>query len=162
MDTTGGHLFPGDKLKYTVTVLNVGNVPAQNVVVTDVLPTQLTGAVVQSGGTLAGQTATWTLPTLAVGQTASVTVEATVAAGERTGHLPETFAELAKERQAAWQQQLRLAVRVLGAAMTLAAMLYVGWTVVAQMQQSAGNPLAGLPASDVRELERALGKDLFK
>ena len=88
--------------------------------------------------------------------------KATVAAGERTGHLPETFAELAKERQAAWQQQLRLAVRVLGAAMTLAAMLYVGWTVVAQMQQSAGNPLAGLPASDVRELERALGKDLFK
>ena len=65
-------------------------------------------------------------------------------------------------RLAAWQQQLRLAVRVLGAAMTLAAMLYVGWKVVAQMQQSAGNPLAGLPASDVRELERALGKDLFK
>ena len=85
VDTTGGHLFPGDKLKYTVTVLNVGNVPAQNVVVTDVLPTQLTGAVVQSGGTLAGQTATWTLPTLAVGQTASVTVEATVAAGVANG-----------------------------------------------------------------------------
>lgn len=87
---------------------------------------------------------------------------ATIAAGERTGHLPETFAELAKERQEAWAAQLKLMTRILAGLATVCAMLYVGWSLIQQVQNGAGNPLKGLPESDMRELQKVMGTEFLK
>lgn len=84
-DTTGGHLFPGDKAHFTLTVQNVGNVPAQNLQVTDVLPGQLVNAVPQNSGVISGQNVTWTLQTLAVGQTTALTFDANIGPNLPTG-----------------------------------------------------------------------------
>ena len=84
-DLTGGHLFPGDKARFTVTVQNVGNAAAQQVQVSDELPPQLVAPVAQAGGTIAGTTVNWLLPTLAPTQTATVTFEATIGPNLPTG-----------------------------------------------------------------------------
>ncbi len=87
---------------------------------------------------------------------------ATIAAGERTGHLPETFAELAKERAQHWQTQLKIAASAFGLVLTLGSAAWVGYSLVRQVQQGVAGPLSGLPKADLRELERALGPELFK
>ncbi len=87
---------------------------------------------------------------------------ATIAAGERTGHLPETFAELAKERAEAWQTQLKLAASAFGLLLTLGSAAWVGWSLIQQVQQGVANPLHGLPKSDLRELEKVLGPEMLK
>ncbi len=87
---------------------------------------------------------------------------ATIAAGERTGHLPETFADLAKERAQAWQVQLKMAASAFGLLLTLTSALWVGWSLIQQVQQGVTSPLAGLPKADVRELEKVLGPEMFK
>lgn len=87
---------------------------------------------------------------------------ATIAAGERTGHLPETFAELAKERAEAWKLQLKLAASAFGLLLTLGSALWVGWSLVQQVQQGVASPLNGLPEADLRELKQVLGPELFK
>ena len=87
---------------------------------------------------------------------------ATIAAGERTGHLPETFEELAKERQQAWQGQLKLAASAFGIAMTLGSAAWVGYSLIHQVQSGMTSSLQGLPKADLRDLQRALGPELFK
>ncbi len=87
---------------------------------------------------------------------------ATIAAGERTGHLPETFAELATERAAAWQTQLKLAASAFGLLMTLSSAAWVGWSLIQQVQKGVAGPLNGLPKSDLRELEKVLGPEMLK
>ncbi len=87
---------------------------------------------------------------------------ATIAAGERTGHLPETFAELAAERAQAWQTQLKIAAAAFGLILTLGSAAWVGLSLVQQVQQGVSGSMNGLPASDLRDLQRALGPDLFK
>ncbi len=84
-DLTGGHLFPGDKARFTLTVLNVGNATAQQVQISDDLPPQLVNPVAQSGGSVTGATVNWLLPTLAPAQTATVTFEATIGPNLPTG-----------------------------------------------------------------------------
>ena len=77
---------PGDLLTYTLTVTNTSTVTARNVVVTDQFTAGLTygsavattGVFVPAVGSPAG--GTWTIPTLAGGATASLTLTATVTA----------------------------------------------------------------------------------
>lgn len=52
---------PGELITYVLTVMNRGITPAVGVVVTDVVPS---GATYVSGGTLSGNTVSWTIPTL--------------------------------------------------------------------------------------------------
>ena len=67
----------GATLSYTVTVVNNGPSSANNVVVTDTLPSALTGVTASSSGVVTSSTVTWTLPTLAVGAPVSLTVTGT-------------------------------------------------------------------------------------
>lgn len=62
LDVNGGKLEPGDKLTYTITVVNDGGSLARNVVVTDVVPKTLTAVVPADGGTFdaGSRTITWT------------------------------------------------------------------------------------------------------
>ena len=87
---------------------------------------------------------------------------ATIAAGERTGHLPETFAELAKERRQGWQLQLRIAATALGFLLTVSSALWVGYSLIRQVQAGLAQPALSLPEADLRELQRALGPNLLK
>jgi len=66
---------PGDNVTYTVTVVNVGTAAASNVVVSNPLPSRsyYTYGVCSSGCTVTSGTAQWTLPSLAVGASASYT-----------------------------------------------------------------------------------------
>ncbi len=102
-DLTGGHLFPGDKARFTVTVLNVGNATAQQVQVSDDLPPQLVSPVAQAGGSVTGTTVNWLLPTLAPAQTATVTFEATMGPNLPTGTI---IVNQAKAKAQNAQQQL--------------------------------------------------------
>lgn len=82
-------LIPGDTVTFSLSVVNSGDAPASNVVMSDVLPatayfsyvtgsTKLNGAVVTP--TLAGNTLSYTLPTLAAGASATLSFDMKVAA----------------------------------------------------------------------------------
>lgn len=76
---------PDGDLTYTVTITNHGPSPAQDAVVTDDLPAQLTGVTASDSATVAGGTVTWNLGTLAPGQSVIRTITGTApAAGTLT------------------------------------------------------------------------------
>lgn len=79
-DLNGNHLFPGDGLRFAVTASNVGNAPATALQITDAVPAALTGLTTDNSGKVAGNIATWTIPTLAIGQAVTVNVQGKVAA----------------------------------------------------------------------------------
>ena len=66
MDVNGGQVEPGDVLRYTVNVDNVGTEDATTVVVRDTVATTLTNVTPLDGGVFnaATRTITWTLPTV--------------------------------------------------------------------------------------------------
>ncbi|MDW8425437.1 MAG: DUF11 domain-containing protein [Meiothermus sp.] len=66
----------GDRVTYTLTLVNNGPDAATNVVLSDTLPAGL-GSVVAEGATLSNNTLTWTLPSLPGGARRSFTVQAT-------------------------------------------------------------------------------------
>ena len=69
----------GDKVTYTITVVNSGNSAGTSIVVTDKVPGELDNIVVSGGSYDAGSgTATWTLPTLAAGAQQTVQLSALV------------------------------------------------------------------------------------
>ena len=83
---------PGDDIRYTIEVINRGNAPAENVVVTDVLPDVL--AITNPGqGAVAGQSITWdggrvgALTNIVPGASVILTVEAQVNTGLDDGAL---------------------------------------------------------------------------
>ncbi|MDI6791778.1 MAG: right-handed parallel beta-helix repeat-containing protein, partial [bacterium] len=57
---------PGDTLTYTITYQNTGEIGATSVVITDTIPTNTTFSSASGGGTLSGDTVTWTIGTLEV------------------------------------------------------------------------------------------------
>jgi uncharacterized repeat protein (TIGR01451 family) len=64
----------GDLLTYTLSYANTGNADATGVVLTDVVSTNTTFVSATSGGTLSGSTVTWSLGSLAAGDSGSVQV----------------------------------------------------------------------------------------
>ncbi len=85
--TTATHVLNGNQVDYAIEVHNRGNTTANNVVVTDTIPTN-TLYISHAGGTpnpvgnpAAGNPVTWGLGTLSPGQTRSVTMKLEVVAG---------------------------------------------------------------------------------
>jgi uncharacterized repeat protein (TIGR01451 family) len=76
-----GEFRPGDRVRYTITVINSGVDAATNVQVTDTFDPILQAIAPANGGTLTGNAVTWTLPTLAAGAQTTLSVEATIAPG---------------------------------------------------------------------------------
>ena len=72
--------FIGRNARYKVTVSNTGDTTLNNVVVTDVAPNP-TRIVAAEGANVSGNTATWTIPSLAAGQERSFNVTLTSPAG---------------------------------------------------------------------------------
>ncbi|WP_196803922.1 Ig-like domain-containing protein [Marmoricola sp. URHB0036] len=70
----------GGQLQFTITVTNNGPSPADGVVVTDTLPTTLTGVTASAPGVVAGSTVTWSLGDLASGASVELTVTGTAPA----------------------------------------------------------------------------------
>lgn len=69
---------PGDTVLYPITVRNSGTQQGTNVQVTDTLPDVFDDIEPLDGGVLAGQTVTWTLPTLAPDAEVTLQVRATL------------------------------------------------------------------------------------
>ncbi|HAN31169.1 MAG TPA: hypothetical protein DCQ06_06180, partial [Myxococcales bacterium] len=79
VDTTGGQLFPGDTVRFAITIANVGNAAAEQLVVTDDLTNvAVTEPVAGSGGTVAANVASWTIAKLESNQTVTVNLDAKV------------------------------------------------------------------------------------
>ncbi|NOR28619.1 MAG: DUF11 domain-containing protein, partial [Lutibacter sp.] len=71
----------GDIVTYTITVTNKGSALATNLVVTDVLPVGLSyGLMIPSSGSITG-VGVWSVGSLAVGATETITIEALVGVG---------------------------------------------------------------------------------
>jgi uncharacterized repeat protein (TIGR01451 family) len=68
----------GKTLTYVIVFSNVGNLDATNVIVTDVYNETLLTITDADGGTVSGDTIAWHIPSLAVGQSLSFTVQAFV------------------------------------------------------------------------------------
>ncbi len=79
-DVNGGQIEPGDVLRYTITVDNVGTENAINVIVTDVIDSNLTTVTPLDGGVFnaATRTITWTLPSVAAKTQRQLRFDATV------------------------------------------------------------------------------------
>ncbi len=74
----------GDQVMYTLTISNIGNATAQQVAVTDPLPTGLSFVSASNGGTLEGSTIVWPLFDLPAGNSLVMTATTRV---EGTGSL---------------------------------------------------------------------------
>lgn len=73
-------VLPDGTVTYTVTVTNAGPDAAEDVTVTDTLPPTLLAPVADAGGVVAAGTVTWSLGTLAPGQTVTLTISGTAPA----------------------------------------------------------------------------------
>ena len=70
---------PGDPITYTITVENLGSSDAQNVVVTDSLPADVTlDSISSPGGTCFSGSVSCTYPTVAAGDSVEITITGTV------------------------------------------------------------------------------------
>jgi virginiamycin B lyase len=67
----------GDTVTCTITATNNGPAASQNTTLTAVFPSLLSGATVAGGATLSGQNIIWTVPSLASGSSAAITLSAT-------------------------------------------------------------------------------------
>jgi uncharacterized repeat protein (TIGR01451 family) len=69
--------YLGDGVTCTITATNNGPAPSQNATLSAVFPAMFSGATVAGGATLSGQNITWTVPSLASGDSATITLSAT-------------------------------------------------------------------------------------
>ncbi len=67
----------GDTVTCTITLSNNGPAASENAALTALFPSSLTGASLAGGGTLSGQNITWTVPSLAPGDSITLTLTAT-------------------------------------------------------------------------------------
>ncbi|MCL6259317.1 gliding motility-associated C-terminal domain-containing protein [Aquiflexum sp. TKW24L] len=82
---------PGNNITYTITVSNLGTASAQNVSVTDVLPTGTTFVSASNGGAHSNGTVTWTIANLPIGEQEDLTLVVNAAANLTDGtELPNT------------------------------------------------------------------------
>lgn len=68
--------FTGRIANYTITVSNTGDTELSNVVVTDTAPAE-TSIIAAEGGSVAGNTASWTIPTLKQGESKNMKLQLT-------------------------------------------------------------------------------------
>ncbi|MBM4342637.1 MAG: type II secretion system F family protein [Deltaproteobacteria bacterium] len=85
---------------------------------------------------------------------------ATVAAAERSGHLPETFSELAAEARTAVANDLRIFTLVLRAMLGAAVAVAIGWQVVSQVRAMTSDPFALVPGAEGDELRREIDRNM--
>ena len=85
---------------------------------------------------------------------------ATVAAAERSGHLPETFAELAAEARTAVAGHVRAATLVLRGLLGAAVAVAIAWQVIAQVRALTSDPFALVPGQQGDELRREIDRAL--
>ncbi len=76
---------PGETLNYQIVVTNTSTVVANNVVVTDTLPSQLTYVSASDSPSVSGNALTWTIPSIAANSSKTITVNATVSAATSNG-----------------------------------------------------------------------------
>lgn len=91
-DVSPGQAEPGGTLTYTIAVANSGPSDATDVVVTDLLPADVTASSVttpSAGASCVLATATCTIPSVAAGTTATITI-ATVVSDRAVGQLSNT------------------------------------------------------------------------
>ena len=86
--------------------------------------------------------------------------QATVAAGERSGHLPETFTELANDARQQLHAQLKFGLAVMKATLALTIAISIGWQVISQMKAITSDPFALVPGSEGDELRREIDRAL--
>lgn len=70
----------GDTVTCTITATNNGPAASQNTALSAVFPAILSGATVTGGATLSGQNISWTTPSLASGDSATITLSVTASA----------------------------------------------------------------------------------
>jgi len=70
----------GDAVTCTITATNNGPATSQNTTLSAVFPSMLSGATVTGGAALSGQNISWTAPSLAPGDSVTITISATASA----------------------------------------------------------------------------------
>jgi len=83
-------LLRGDALVYTINYSNTSDVNFSNVIITDVLNSNLSFVSCSNGCTQSGQTLTWNIGSLPIGATGSITVNTTVKSNATLGLLQNT------------------------------------------------------------------------
>ncbi len=76
---------PGDSLNYHISVNNSGNIPTENLIVSDTLDPQLTYASGTPPATVDGQVLTWSMPEIAPGETRVIDLLVELQATTRSG-----------------------------------------------------------------------------
>ena len=72
-----------DTVTCTITIANDGPADAENATLTAMFPSSLTGASISGGGTISGQSITWSTPSLASGASTTLTFNATASVAGR-------------------------------------------------------------------------------
>ncbi|MBI5608935.1 MAG: type II secretion system F family protein [Deltaproteobacteria bacterium] len=83
-----------------------------------------------------------------------------LAAAERSGHLPEVFAELAGEARERLTVGLRRALVLLRGLITAVAIVVVAWSLISQVSKLAQDPFAAIPGEEGEQLRRELEQAL--
>ena len=86
-----GQVMSGQTLTYTLSVHNPYDVPLTNVVLRDPLSTKLSFVSASDGGTLTDTTVSWTLASLAPGETRHLTLQAKITAAQDGEAIDNTF-----------------------------------------------------------------------
>ncbi len=102
VDVDGAPLYPGDEIRYTLTITNVDDSEQTGVVITDAIPnytTYVTGSASVSQGSVSGpDPLVADIGTLAVGQVATMSFRVTVDQGA-SGMLVENYAQAKSDQQ---------------------------------------------------------------
>ena len=92
IDDDGANVRHGDLVRYRLTVSNPCTVPATTIVITDAVDSSMQLPSMLDGGVPSGQNLSWTIASLAVGDTTTPRVEARVRAGLDDGTIINNLA----------------------------------------------------------------------
>lgn len=84
----------GENFTYTIIVSNTGSAPARDIVVTDELPEGLTFIAADNGGTHSAGIVTWKIPTLAIGQSLTLSLVVNINSDVPAGTLIRNIASV--------------------------------------------------------------------